>query len=309
MLLPRLRPLALLFAFTAVVCLSHAAEPKKILFFTKSSGFEHEVISYKNGRPSHAENVLLTLGAKHGWEFTFSKDGSLFSPEYLKRFAAVFFYTSGNLLEPGTDKQPPMTLAGKQALLDYVSEGGGFLGAHSATDSFHTNNESQKGPGRYKNFGPLADPYVRMIGGEFIKHGDQQKARLRCASPAFPGLEHLADGCELHEEWYSLKDFREDLHVLLVQETDGMKGLEYQRPAFPSTWVRTEGKGRVFYTSLGHRRDIWTNPVFQGLLVAGIRWTLGETQTDVDPNIDQVTPGWATNPPFPGAPAKSAAAP
>src|SRR5215213_7013484 len=88
------------------------AAPKKILFFTKSSGFEHSVISWKKGQPSWAEGVLNELGAKNGWSFAFSKDGSLFSKDYLGQFDAVFFYTTGNLLEPGTDGQPPMSAEG-----------------------------------------------------------------------------------------------------------------------------------------------------------------------------------------------------
>src|SRR5206468_1360856 len=59
---------------------------RKILFFSKSSGFEHSAISYKTGKPSAAEAVLLELGPKNNWEFTFSKDGSLFSKEYLAQF-------------------------------------------------------------------------------------------------------------------------------------------------------------------------------------------------------------------------------
>src|SRR5206468_50912 len=81
-----------------------AAGPKrKILFFTKSSGFEHDVISYKKGQPSFAEKVLTDIGAKNNWEFTFSKDGSLFTPQYLAQFDALFFYTTGDLCSPGTD--------------------------------------------------------------------------------------------------------------------------------------------------------------------------------------------------------------
>src|SRR5216110_2472857 len=89
---------------------------RKILFFTKSSGFEHPVISWKDGQPSHAEKVLLKLGEKNGWQFEFSKDGSKFAKDYLARFDAVFFYTTGDLCAPGTDQQPPMTPQGKQAL-------------------------------------------------------------------------------------------------------------------------------------------------------------------------------------------------
>ncbi len=288
-----------------------AAGPKrKILFFTKSSGFEHSVIKRPaDGGPSHAEKVLSELGPKNHWEFIFSKDGSLFSPDYLKQFDALFFYTTGNLCEPGTDKNPPMSPEGKQAVLDYVAAGKGFVGSHSASDTFHTNNESKKGPERYRNFGDAADPYVKMLGGEFIKHGAQQKATMRCVDPRFPGLEKYAGGFDMQEEWYSLKDFRSNLHVLLVQETDSMKGIEYQRPAYPATWARTHEKGRVFYTSMGHREDVWTNPIFQDILCGGIAWALGDLKADVTPNFSIVAPHALENPPFPPAEAPKPAAP
>lgn len=280
--------------------LAFAESPaRKILFFSKSSGFEHDVISYKKGQPSFAEQQLTELGAKNNWQFTFSKDGSLFSPSYLAQFDAVFFYTTGNLLEPGTDGNPAMTAEGKQALLDFVASGKGFIGTHSASDTFHTNNEAKKGPERYKNFGEEADAYVKLIGGEFIKHGAQQSATMKVVDPKFPGLAKHAAGFDLHEEWYSLKDFRPDLHVLLVQETETMKGIEYQRPAYPATWARKHGKGRVFYTSMGHREDVWTNPIFQDVLIGGVSWAVGNVEADVTPNLSQVAPNALTNPPFP----------
>lgn len=279
---------------------AHAADAKKkILFFTKSSGFEHSVISYKKGQPSLAEAALNEIGASHGWAFTFSKDGSLFSPEYLAQFDAVFFYTTGDLCSPGTDGQPPMTPAGKKALFDYVASGKGFVGTHSASDTFHTANESKKGPDRYVNHGDQADDYVRFLGGEFIKHGAQQSSKMRCVDPKFPGLEKYAAGFEMMEEWYSLKDFRPDIHVLLVQETDTMKGIEYQRPAYPATWARLHGKGRVFYTSMGHRDDVWASPIFRDILVGGISWALGEVSAEVPPNLKEAAPGAMQNPPFP----------
>lgn len=281
-------------------CLHAADAPKRrILFFTKSSGFEHDVISYKKGTPGFAEKVLSELGAKNHWEFVFSKDGSLFTADYLKQFDALFFYTTGDLCSAGTDMQPPMTEQGKQALLDCVAGGKGFIGSHSASDTFHTKNEAKKGPDRYVNFGDAADPYVKMLGGEFIKHGAQQKAPMRCVDAKFPGFEKYAAGFELNEEWYSLKDFRDDLHVLLVQETAAMKGVEYERPAYPATWARMHGKGRVFYTSMGHREDVWTSPIFQEILTGGIAWALGDVKADVTPNLAQTAPGAATNPPFP----------
>lgn len=290
-----------------------AAGKRKILFFSKSSGFEHSVISWKNGQPSYAEKVLLDLGAKNGWDFEFSKDGSKFSKDYLAQFDAVFFYTTGDLCSEGTDKQPPMTPEGKQALFDYVKSGKGFIGTHSASDTFHTNNESQKGPDRYLNHGDKADAYVRFLGGEFIKHGKQQDAKNAVTDAKFPGFENVGATYGFMEEWYSLKDFTPDIHVLSVIDAPAMTGAEYERPPYPSTWARKEGEGRVWYTAMGHREDVWTNPTFQSILIGGVKWALGDLPAEVPPNLKEVAPGAMTNPPYveppPPKPAKPAAEP
>jgi uncharacterized protein len=290
--------LTLLAAAAIVPLLWAASTPRKILFFTKSSGYEHEVISWKKGKPSHAEKVLLELGAKNGWEFTFSKDGSLFTPEYLAQFDTVMFYTTGDLCSTGTDGNPPMTMAGKEALFDYVKSGRGFVGTHSASDTFHTANEALKGPERYKNHGKDADPYVRFLGGEFIKHGKQQAAKNTVTDPAFPGFANVGTEYSFPEEWYSLKDFTPDIHVLSVIDAPAMEGVEYQRPPYPSTWARKEGEGRVYYTAMGHREDVWTNPIFQDILVGGMKWALGDIEAAVEPNLEATAPGAYTNPPY-----------
>jgi len=304
------RPSLLFLAAVLTACATPlSAAPKKILFFSKSSGFEHSVISWKTGAPSHAEKVLLALGARQGWEFTFSKDGSQFSPEYLAAFDTVFFYTTGDLTTPGTDGHPGMTPEGKQALFDYVRGGRGFVGTHSASDTFHTANEDKKGPDRYVNHGAQADPYVRFLGGEFIKHGKQQPAKNTVINPKFPGFETVPAEFSFPEEWYSLKDFTSDIHVLTVIDAPTMEGVEYQRPPYPNTWARQEGQGRVWYTSMGHREDVWTNPIFQDILVGGVKWALGEVAAEVPPNLKTAAPEALTNPPYvepkPPAPKKA----
>jgi type 1 glutamine amidotransferase len=278
--------------------LAIAAPAHRLLFFTKSSGFEHEVISWKKGQPSFAEKVLLDLGSKNDWEFVFSKDGSKFSPEYLAGFDAVVFYTTGDLTTPGTDGQPAMSPAGKQALFDYVKGGKGFIGLHSASDSFHTANESKKGPDRYVNHGKDADPYVCMLGGEFIIHGAQQVATNKVINPKFPGFETVGDSFAFHEEWYSLKDFNPDIHALTVIDSPAMKGTMYERPPYPTTWAREEGKGRVYYTAMGHRDDVWTNPTFQNILIGAVRWATRDVDAAVPPNLATAAPGAMTNPKF-----------
>ena len=192
-----------------------------------------------------------------------------------------------------------MSAAGKQALFDYVRSGKGFVGTHSAADTFHTDNESKKGPDRWVNHGEKADAYVRFIGAEFIKHGAQQVATNAVIDPKFPGFENVGATIAFEEEWYSLKDFTPDIHVITVIDAPHMKGDEYKRPAYPSTWARKEGTGRVWYTAMGHREDVWTNPTFQQVLVGGIKWALGDIKADVPPNIKDAAPGAYTNPPFP----------
>ena len=77
-----------------------------------------------------------------------------------------------------------MSQEGKKAFLDFVASGKGFIGSHSAADTFlRTDNEAVKGPDRYKNHGEAADPYIKMLGGEFIIHGKQQVAKMRCVDP------------------------------------------------------------------------------------------------------------------------------
>ena len=69
-----------------------------------------------------------------------------------------------------------------------------------------------------------------------------------------------------------------------------MKGRITPRPSFPATWARMHDKGRVFYTSMGHRDDVWKNPVFQELLLGGLSWAVGNIQAEVPPNLGQVAP-------------------
>ena len=147
---------------------------KKILFFSKSAGYEHSVIKdgsrpFKPAPGSEVEGlafqVLKTLGAKDNIEFVFSKDGSLFTPAYLAQFDAYFFHTTGDLTTVGTDGNPAMTPEGKAAFLQAIANGKGFIGTHCATDTFHSPGNAEHGDARYHNDGDNADPYIKMIGG------------------------------------------------------------------------------------------------------------------------------------------------
>jgi uncharacterized protein len=258
---------------------------KRILMYTRSQGFQHDCVRRKGGKLSLAEGIITELGGKHGFEVVCEKDGRVFLSDDFPKFDGFLFETQGNLTaEKSTDGTPPMTAEGKKRLLDAVAGGKGFVGCHCASDTFHS-----KGPAFMNQPPDDRDPYIRMVGGEFIRHGQQQKAWMRVADHDFPGLKDLKD-FELHEEWYSLKNFADDLHVILVQDTKGMKNFDYERPNFPATWAHPYKKGRVFYSSMGHRDDVWQSPTFQEVLLGGLAWSLGNVNADVTPNITKVTP-------------------
>jgi uncharacterized protein len=261
------------------------AATKKLLFFTKSAGFEHSVVKRKESELAYAERIMIEMGKKHNMDVTCSKDGRIFDKDY-EQFDGFLFYTTTDLTK-GKESEPAMSIKGKENLLNAIADGKGFAGSHCASDTFHS-------PGKAAENQDSPDPYIQMIGGEFIRHGRQQEALMKLVSPAFPGAPK--DGFRLNEEWYSLKNFAKDMHVILVQETEGMVDADYKRPAYPATWARKQGKGRVFYTSMGHREDVWINPVFENLFMGGLNWILGNVEAETPPNLATVCPQASTMP-------------
>jgi uncharacterized protein len=299
-----------------------AQEKKKVLFLTKSTGFQHSVITrdWKDPKkPAHAERLLTEFAGKNGYEVTFTKDADVFNdPKTYGTYAVIAFYTTEDLTKP-SDKydvkrdekgQPvkgpdgktergellhtekPMSAEGKAMFLKAIDDGKvGFIGFHCASDTFHSKNRNNPELLRDAQVKDPVDPYIAMCGGEFAGHGAQQKALMKVVSRDLPGLTDLQE-FTLHEEWYNLKNLAPDMHAILVQDKNTMEKPEpmYDRPAFPATWARKQGKGRVFYTSMGHREQVWENPIFQKITIAGLDWVSGKTAFEAKPNIDKVAP-------------------
>jgi hypothetical protein len=262
-----------------------AGEEKKhkVLYFTRSAGFEHSVVKRRDGGLSHSEKNLIEMGRRSGFAVECTKDGRVFDGT-LDQYDAIAFYTTGDLTGAAQDGSPPMSPAGKQKLLDAIAAGKGFAGFHSASDTFHS-----KGP-QHENQAEV-DPYIAMLGGEFVTHGAQQEASLLATSEFFyKNIGVPYEGLSFTDEWYTFKNFAKDLHVILVQETRFMKGEAYRRPDYPATWVRMHGRGRVFYTSLGHREDVWTNPFFQAIAQGGLAWVMHQFDFDIAPNLEKAAP-------------------
>ena len=277
--------------------LAWTAEDKKkktILMYTRSEGFQHSVVARgKENALSMAEKIVTKIGETHSFNVVCEKDGRVFLSKDFPTFDGFVFQTQGNLLsEKCRDNTPPMTADGKKALLAAIAAGKGFVGCHCASDTFHS-----KGPGTMNQKPEDVDPYIAMLGGEFIRHGAQQKSWMRVVDDSFPGAVGLKD-FQMHEEWYSLKNFAADMHVILVQDTKGMVNVDYDRPNFPATWARMHHKGRVFYTSMGHREDVWGSDIFQKLLLGAINWSLGNAEAKLTKNLAETAPMASTLPDF-----------
>ena len=248
----------------------------RILFFSRSVLFEHSVVRREGQSLSLAERLFSEMAGRAGLDVECTKDGAVFDGD-LDQYAAVVSYTCGrpaDLMNPaGKDGSPPLSEAGWKKLDAAVREGKPFAAIH---------------PGLWL--------LPEAAGADCLGHGSQQVARINVVSPRFPGAEKLGESFSMLEEWFSLIHFAKDLHVILVQDCAGMDKKAaadrrcYDRPPFPCTWARMHGKGRVFYTSLGHREDVWSSQIFEQLLLGGLSWALGRLEADVTPNLDQVAP-------------------
>jgi len=252
---------------------------RKLLFFSRSVLFEHSVVCRQGGGLSFAEKSLTELARQIDCTVECTKNGRIFEQD-LSGYAAVVSYTCGrpeDLRKPiqadGHDGNQPLSLTGWQNLDAAVRGGKPFVAIH---------------PGVWL--------LPEASGADCLGHGSQQVARIKVVSPQFPGAAQLGESFAMLEEWFSLIRFAKDLHVVLVQDCAGMDKTAaadrrcYERPPFPSTWARRHGQGRVFYTSLGHREDVWSSTIFQQILLGGLSWALGLQEADITPNIDEVAP-------------------
>jgi uncharacterized protein len=290
--LPRNRSLlcsCLLASLLGFVSLAQAA-PKKVLVVSVTEGFRHSSI------PT-AERIIAELGTKSGLytvdyarvennapefkgengkedkkkshEAIKSVLAEKMSAEALKNYDAVIFAnTTGELPLPD-----------KQAFLDWIKSGKGFAGMHSATDTFR---------GHYP-----PDAYIDMIGAQFTNHDAQVEVQPINEDKSCPACSHLPEGWKVFDEIYQLTSFDLDkMHRLLMLDKHPNK---HTPGTYPIAWCKNYGEGRVFYTSLGHREDVWdpdwkdrknsreVAEAYQKHILEGIKFVLGLEQWDAKP--------------------------
>ena len=252
---------------------AQASEPKKILVVTVTTGFAHSSIPI-------AEKTLTELGGKSGafqvvdivrsgprpkdkaeesaWMEKLTRGlAEKMSPEALKNYDGIIFAnTTGDLPLPDKD-----------AFLNWIRDGHAFIGMHSATDTFRGHT-------------PL-DPYTEMIGAEFKTHGAQVEVTCINQDPKHPACKDFGPTFTVKDEIYILNGFdRAKVHGLLTLDKHPNTG---EAGDYPIAWSKRYGKGKVFYTSLGHREDVWESEPYQKHILGGIKWALGLAKGSAKP--------------------------
>lgn len=222
-------------------------EPVRVLFTTRSMGFEHDVLP-------EARRIMQEADAAHDWLTVNATDAideiaGQNLPGALERYDVLMFFTTGRL---------PIDTA---LLEEWVRNGGAFVGVHSATDTLS-----------------LDGRYVRLVGGVFDGHPWNEDVALRIDDPAHPAMAPFlgsasgspAPTFRLADEIYQFKHLAPDRGVVLSLAPGNPK-MEPGRD-YPLAWTRQPGQGRVFYTALGHRPEVWRDRRFVDHVLAGIRW-------------------------------------
>ncbi len=208
-----------------------------------------------------------SAAARAEYEKALKESLAKLSPENLKNFDAVIFAnTTGDLPLPD-----------KQGFIDWVKAGHGFVAMHSATDTFHGFR-----------------PYIEMLGGEFETHGAQVSVDAINKDKNHPATKHLGDTFRVYDEIYIIKNYdpTKVRELLVLEEHPNSK-----KPGhYAIAWCKDFGKGKVFYTSLGHREDVWDpentdrkhNPrevaeAYNKHVLGGIKWALGLEKADATP--------------------------
>lgn len=256
---PRRRFVGFVVMATAVALAATQAHPAlpRVLMVTYSVGYQHDVVRRPAaGKLSTAEQVVTDLGHRSGrFEVSYAatrEDVERLTVASVRAHRAILFFTTGEL---------PMAIAVRQAMFQFVRDGGGFVGVHSATDTWYAVPE-----------------YRDLIGGTFDGHPWHQRARLIVEDRAHPSTRHLDDAFEITDEIYQFRDWsRQRVHVLLrldPRSVDAPRGKRADGD-YALAWTKQYGRGRVIYTALGHEPAVWAESRFQAHLQGAIEWALG----------------------------------
>lgn len=235
----------------------------RVLLFEKINGFRDS----PSVDAAHA--AFIAMAQRKGWAIVATDKGSAFTPSILKQFDAVIWNNiSGDVL----------TLSQRRAFQDYMERGGGFVGVHgSAGDPVY-----------------FWDWYVdTLLGARFAGHPRAkqfQTARVKVEDADHPAAGGLPATWEMNEEWYSLKNNPRASGSRIIATLDettydptAMTPGDLRMGDHPIAWSRCVGRGRVFYSAIGHRPERYADAVYVQMLEQAVGWAADRVKGDCKP--------------------------
>lgn len=228
--------------------LQPSTSASRVVVVTHTAGFRHDSIPV-------AETTIEQLGRDSGiFDVAFCRTAEdvqrMLTPAALNGVAAVVFAnTTGNIGIPDLD-----------AFLAWVAAGHGVVGIHSASDTYHDR-----------------PAFLEMLGNEFDTHGKQAEVEAVVEASGHPAVSHLGARYRVFDEIYRfVRNNRGSVTPLLTLDrypADGLASAGHPGD-LPLAWAKSHGSGRVFYTALGHRIELWRDTRFQQHVLGGIRSVL-----------------------------------
>jgi type 1 glutamine amidotransferase len=219
-----------------------AKDPPRVLVFSKTAAFRH------HQGIAAGKIAILQMGRDNKFAVDTTEDASVFTPENLKRYAAVVFLsTTGNILDD----------AQQTAFERYIKAGGGFMGIHSATDTEYD--------------WPW---YGELVGAYFGSHPAQQEAIFNIVDQNNIATRHLPLVWKRKDELYNFKWIGEGLHILIKIDENSYTGGK-NGDFHPMSWYHNFQGGRAFYTGLGHDNTSFADPLYLKHVLGGISYAMG----------------------------------
>jgi type 1 glutamine amidotransferase len=263
--------------------IASAADKSKVLFLTQSKGFKHGSVNRDKRDLAASEVAMTQLGQKTElFEIHCTQDAAAdFTKENLQKYDIVMFYTTGELPIADADRDYFMN--------DWLKKKGhGWIGFHSAADTYRTNNPAHKW-------------YWDLCGGTFKGHpwNAGELVTISVHDPKHPAMKAFGNEFQIKDEiyWYDHwvpENVRVLMSLNIAQcKTKGQKNkikrddkeIEVLHAEHvPVAWCRMWGDGKIFLNNLGHNEATWTDPRFLDSTEAAIRWIRGEVEGDATPN-------------------------
>ena len=209
-------------------------------------------------KPIERAADLLAPLARAGIDMAYTDDLNDLNSENLARYDGLIIYANHTTITPQQEA----------ALLSFIENGKGLIALHCASFCF------------------LNSPkYISLVGGQFESHktGVFRTRIVDAKHPAMKGVQEF----EAWDETYKHHRLTDDRHILMVRDEDGKRE--------PWTWVRTQGKGRVFYTASGHDERVFRNADYHRLVIQGIRWAVGRPEHQYTTKPFEYLPGELPN--------------